>query len=117
MFHDCQARSSHAAPLAEFLRCVALDIQKTLQVLPQNRVFFLLGEALETLHPGHGRRLPADIGPITTEDHPVGADLVEQKAQRRLAARQAVVVQTALVGAWRLMEMRAGFGTNLPAAI
>src|SRR5215831_20408334 len=76
MFHGCQARSSHAAPLAELLRCVALDIQETLQVLPQNRVFFLLGEALETLYPGHGRWLPADIGPVTAEDHPVGADLV-----------------------------------------
>src|SRR5215831_2245373 len=74
MFRGCQARLSHAAPLAEWLRCVALDSQETLQVLPQNRVFFLLGEALETLHPNHGRRLPADIGPVTTEDHPVGAD-------------------------------------------
>src|SRR5215831_14208108 len=77
MFHGCQSQSSHAAPLAGCLRCVALDTQETLQVLPQNRVFFLLGEALETLHPGHGRGLPTDVGPITAEDHPVSADLVK----------------------------------------
>src|SRR2546421_4526396 len=94
-----------------------LHSQETFQVLPQNRFFLLLGETLKPLHPRHWRRLPTDIRPIAAEYNAVGTNLVEQKAQGRLAAGQTVVVQTPLIGTGGLVEVDTGFGTHLPPPI
>src|SRR4030095_14552967 len=61
--------------------------------------------------------IPLHEGPITAEDDAVHAHLVDEKAQGRLAARDAVVVEATLIGAGRLLNVEARRGAPLPAPI
>ena len=56
-------------------------------------------------------------GPIAAEDDAVHAHLVDEKAQGRLAARDAVVVETTLIGAGGLLNVEACLGAHLPAPV
>src|SRR3989442_3295871 len=93
-----------------------LQVEQGLQVAPEDSLLLLLAEALEPLHPGDGRRMPGDEGPVAAQHHAVRAHLVEEEAEGLLAARDGVVVEAALIGAGRLRDA-AGPGTALAPAV
>src|SRR5256886_5193576 len=90
-----------------------LQVEQGLQVAPEDSLLFLLAEALEPLHPGDGRRMPGDEGPVAAQHHAVRAHLVEEEAEGLPAARDGVVVEAALIGAGPLRDA-AGLGGGLP---
>src|SRR6266849_3009728 len=61
--------------------------------------------------------MPGDEGPIAAEYHAVGAHVIEQKSQSRLAVSYAVVVKTALIGARRPLNILASLGADPPAVV
>src|SRR5260370_35545845 len=62
--------------------------------------------------------MPRHERPVAAEHHAVGADLVEQEAQRLLAADHGVVVETTLVTARRLRDgLLTPFAAALPPPI
>src|SRR3989442_6499202 len=89
-----------------------LQVEQGLQVAPEDSLLLLLAEALEPLHPGDGRRMPGDEGPVAAQHHAVRAHLVEEEAEGLLAACDGVVVEAALIGAGRLRD-----AAGLPAAL
>src|SRR3989449_6883044 len=93
-----------------------LQVEKGLQVAPEDSLLLLLAEALEPLHPGDGRRMPGDEGPIAAQHHAVRAHLVEEEAEGLLAARDGVVVEAALIRAGRLRDA-AGPRAALPPPV
>src|SRR5262249_56185764 len=78
-----------------------LELQQRLEVTPEDLVLLALRQALQALHPGDGRGVPRHERPVAAQHHPVDADLVDQEAQRLLAADDGVVVEPALVRAGR----------------
>src|SRR2546428_819088 len=75
--------------------------QQRLDILPEDLLFLVRRQALQALHPGHRRGMPGHERPVTAEHDTIDADLVEQEAQRLLAADHGVVVEPALVAARR----------------
>src|SRR5262245_28912199 len=61
--------------------------------------------------------MPGHEWPIAAEHDTVHADLVDQEAQRLLAANHGVVVEPALVAAGRLLNGAPRLGRALPAAV
>src|SRR4030095_15139299 len=57
------------------------------------------------------------VGPVRAEYHPVGADGVDQEAQRRLGVHDAVVIEAPQIGARRLLYVGARLRADLPAVI
>src|SRR5262249_53918370 len=94
-----------------------LELQQRLEVTPEDLVLLVLRQALQALHPRHGRGVPRHERPVAPEHHAVDADLVDQEAQRLLAADDGVVVEPALVRAGRLRDTAALSRHALPAAV
>src|SRR6267142_5911136 len=95
----------------------SLHAEQRLEVSRDDPVLLVLRQALQPLHPRHGRGMPRHERPVAAEHHAVGAHLVEQEAQGLLTADHRVVVQAALVGARRLLDDAQGIGGALPAAV
>src|SRR6267142_7024962 len=98
-------------------RGALLDAQQTLQVPPEDRFLLRLREALHREDPGHGPVERHVVRPVRAEDDTIGADGVDEKAQRRPGVDDAVVVEAPQIGARRLADVRAGLRADLPAAV
>src|SRR6266852_7653212 len=96
-------------------RADLLQAEQGLQVAPEDSLLLLLAEALEPLHPGDGRGMPGNEGPVAAQDHAVGPHLVKEEAEGLLAARDGIVVEAALIRAGRPRDA-ASLGTALPSA-
>src|SRR5712692_1686304 len=97
-------------------RADLLHAEQGLQLAPEDTLLLVLAEALEPLHPSHGRGVPRNEGPVAAQHHAVGAHLIEQEPEVLFAARHGVVVEATLIRAGRLRDA-AGLGTALPPAI
>src|SRR5260370_19065781 len=97
-------------------RADLLQAEQGLQVAPEDSLLLLLAEAREPLHPGDRRGMPGDEGPVAAQDHAVRAHLVEEEAEGLLAARDGVVVETALIRAGGLRDAPS-VGATVPPAI
>src|SRR5205814_7735425 len=90
-----------------------LHAEQRLEAAPEDALLLLRGETGQPLHPRDRRGIPRDEGPVAAEHDAVGADLVEQEAERSLVAGDGVVEEPALVRARRLLDVVARFRARL----
>src|SRR5262245_62832443 len=88
--------------------------QQQLEILPEDLFLLVRAQALEPLHPGDRRGMPRHEGPVAAQYHPIAADLVQEEPQRLLAADHRVVVEPALIAAWRLRDRAVRLGRAMP---
>src|SRR5262245_20623730 len=93
------------------------EAEQLLQIAPEDGFLLGLREALHGENPGDRPVERHVVRPVCAEHDPVGADGVDQEAQRRLGVDDAVVVEASQIGARRLLELGARLGADLPAVI
>src|SRR4029450_7172959 len=93
------------------------EAEQPLQIAPEDGFLLGLGEGLHGEDPGDRPVERHVVRPVRAEHDPVGADGVDQEAQRRLGVDDAVVVEAPQIGAGRLLDVGARLGPDLPAVI